>query len=145
VVLAGRSFWICKSVAHSRIEALKVPQTAMAIFQAVTTTQLGNGKSAHFWLNGWLQGKRIGEFAPNLLSAVRRAISRILLRERELYKVYKKYICVYITEDKPTERARGKRKPLSLIRQATLKQGYAAGCSPCAIRSNTMSTVLNSC
>jgi hypothetical protein len=46
------------------------PRVVMDIFQVVMMTQIGNGDSALFWLDGLMHGQHIGEFTPNLLAAV---------------------------------------------------------------------------
>ena len=43
---------------------------AQALFEAVVTTEVGNGANTKFWTDQWLQGSSIKLLAPNLFATV---------------------------------------------------------------------------
>lgn len=49
---------------------MKVPKEAIAVFRAATRTVIGDGRSALFWEDRWLDGYRVQELAPSLYEDV---------------------------------------------------------------------------
>jgi hypothetical protein len=42
----------------------------MALFDAATVVQLGDGERARFWCDHWLDGVKVEDIAPSLTAAV---------------------------------------------------------------------------
>lgn len=53
---------------------IQIPSEARSIFQAATVTRLGNGRSALFWEDRWLQGLRVQDISPGLYHRVCKGI-----------------------------------------------------------------------
>lgn len=53
---------------------ISVPQESMQICKAATWTKIGNGNTALFWEDRWLQGHRLEELAPTLYARARQQI-----------------------------------------------------------------------
>jgi mannosylglycoprotein endo-beta-mannosidase len=49
---------------------LQLPRLSVALFDAATVVQLGNGEKARFWSDRWLDGAKVEDIAPNLTAAV---------------------------------------------------------------------------
>ena len=55
---------------------VQVPWKAHALFQAAVDTFVGDGTSTRFWIDRWLQGKTLAEWAPNLVSVIPAKIAK---------------------------------------------------------------------
>jgi hypothetical protein len=49
---------------------LQLPRTSLALFDAATLVQLGDGERAKFWGDRWLDGAKVEDIAPNLAALV---------------------------------------------------------------------------
>jgi hypothetical protein len=67
--IALRVRWVWNDHTEGRAPASK-ERAALALFQAATTFNLGNGKSTFFWTDRWLHGKCIQAAAPTLFAAL---------------------------------------------------------------------------
>ena len=56
-------------------------RVSLALFDAATVLQLGDGKATYFWTDRWIQGDSIKSFAPNVFSAVRARKRRCLVAD----------------------------------------------------------------
>lgn len=57
---------------------LKIEPEVLAFFKASTFIELGNGNSALFWEDRWIQGQSVHDLAPNLLQLVSRRRRRTM-------------------------------------------------------------------
>jgi hypothetical protein len=68
----------------SRVEAsrpwkefeIQVPPMVMEIFEAATSSIVGDGASTLFWLDKWLPDGRLKDLAPHLFASIPRRLSR---------------------------------------------------------------------
>jgi hypothetical protein len=59
-----------------------VPDKAKALFSVAMQTEIGDGTSTLFWSDRWLQGQRIADLTPRLLTAVpKRRINTCTVQE----------------------------------------------------------------
>jgi hypothetical protein len=49
---------------------LQLHRLSMALFEAASVLQLGNGERARFWQDRWLDGAQVVDIAPNLAALV---------------------------------------------------------------------------
>jgi hypothetical protein len=71
----------------SRVEASRpwkefdtqVPPMVSEIFEATTSSVVGDGASTFFWLDSWLPGGRLKDLAPHLSALIPKRISRVRL------------------------------------------------------------------
>lgn len=67
---------------------IQVPSKARSFFSTVLTTVIGNGANILFWVDKWINGRRVSDFAPRLFSIVpkritnRRTVQEALLNRR---------------------------------------------------------------
>ncbi|WVZ75533.1 hypothetical protein U9M48_023578 [Paspalum notatum var. saurae] len=81
-----RWLWMLKTNANRPWAGLpiQVPAKARALFDMAVVTSVGNGSDTKFWMDRWLQGKTMAEWAPNLFRLVpkrvvkRRTVSQAL-------------------------------------------------------------------
>ncbi|WVZ53201.1 hypothetical protein U9M48_004174 [Paspalum notatum var. saurae] len=81
-----RWLWMLKTNANRPWAGLpiQVPAKAGALFDMAVVTSVGNGSDTKFWMDRWLQGKTMAEWAPNLFRLVpkrvvkRRTVSQAL-------------------------------------------------------------------
>jgi len=70
VGIALRVRWVWHDRRLGRRPATK-EKVALALFQAATVLNLGNGRSTYFWTDKWIRGVNIESFAPTVFAAVR--------------------------------------------------------------------------
>lgn len=67
--IALRVRWVWKDRCDGRRPRTN-EKAVLAIFQAATVFNLGNGESTHFWTDRWLNGASIEELAPTVFTTV---------------------------------------------------------------------------
>jgi hypothetical protein len=81
IALRTRWLWL------SRVEAsrpwkefdIQVPPMVTAVFEAATSSVVGDGASTFFWLDKWLPVGRLKDLAPRLFALIPKRLSRSLL------------------------------------------------------------------
>jgi hypothetical protein len=78
IVLRARWLWL------SRMEAsrpwkefdIRVPALVIEVFEAATSSVLGDGASTFFWIDRWLPDGRLKDLAPRLFALIPKRLSR---------------------------------------------------------------------
>jgi hypothetical protein len=79
LALRARWLWL------SRVEAfrpwkefdIQIPQKVTEIFEAATSSVVGDGARTFFWLDNWLPDGRLKDLAPHLFSLIPKRLSRV--------------------------------------------------------------------
>jgi hypothetical protein len=58
---------------------IQVPQRVSEIFEAATSSVVGDGANTFFWLDNWLPDGRLKDLAPHLFALIPKRLSRVRL------------------------------------------------------------------
>jgi hypothetical protein len=58
---------------------IQVPPMVSEIFEAATSSMVGDGATTFFWLDGWLPGGRLKDLASHLFALIPKRLSRVRL------------------------------------------------------------------
>jgi hypothetical protein len=58
---------------------IQVPPKVTEIFEAVTSSVVGDGTATFFWLDNWLRDGRLKDLAPHLFALIPKRLSRMRL------------------------------------------------------------------
>ena len=83
-----RWLWLRRTEDNRPWQLLHDEQDPMvvALFQASTYFELGNGHKALFWEDRWMQGKSMSEVAPCLYAAISPRVKKVRIIDQALHE-----------------------------------------------------------